>query len=286
MGARPSSFKKGGGYLNEVDATIVGYTFEVGEEAVIKKGARKGETFTPLSLVPQFEVDGDDESKDEPKTQRLLIGDANAYGDVEDDDHTLLTPEGQAIGAKSEAGLFIASLCSPIDGGDGFDEELFDDDAEKINFEPMIGTRVRLVQQVNAEKTARQGKQVGKNKKEYDRKDLLVQSVLESAPAKPAKGGKAAVKPAPAGKPAKGGKPAKVADVSEKAVDTLKEILSESKDQTLAKSKLSMAVLKKLMKDSDREAVREWLFDDDNLGGIDGVTFNPKKQTITLDDAD
>lgn len=275
MGARPSSFKKGGGYLNEVDVEIIGYTFEVGDEALVKKGPRKGETFTPLSLVPEFKVDGDDE----PKTQRLLIGNADAYGDIEDDGHTLLTPDGQAIGAKSEAGLFIASLC---DGG--FDETLFDDDDTRINFEPMIGTRCRLVQQTNEEKTKRQGRQKGKDGKEYDRKDLLVQTVHAAPDAKSAgkttsKGASKSAKPS-----AKPGK-AKAVDVAELAAETLRAICGEQKDNTIAKSKLSMAVLKKLMKDENREAVREWLFDDDNLAGLDGFTFNPKKQTITLDEA-
>lgn len=279
MGARPSSFKKGGGYLNEVDATIVGYTFEAGETTKVKKGPRKGEDFTPLSLVPQFEIDGDDESKDEPKTQRLLIGDADAYGDIEEDGQVLMTPDGQSIGARSEAGIFIASLC---DGG--FDENLFEDSNESIDFRPMIGTRVRLVQEVNAEKTAKQGKQKGKNGQEYDRKDLKVATVHampEDAPAAPAKGSsKTAAKPA-----AKGGKPAKV-NVGELATDTLKEILGEAKGNTMAKSKISMEVLKKLMKNPAREDVREWLSDTENISGIDGVTFNEKKGTLTLDDAE
>jgi hypothetical protein len=45
-----------------------------------------------------------------------------------------------------------------------------------------------------------------------------------------------------------------------------------------------MAILKKLNNDDNRDAVREYLFDDDNLGSIEGVTFNAKKGVITLDE--
>lgn len=278
MGARPSSFKKGGGYLNEVDVTLVGYTFEVGEPSKIKKGDRKGEDFTPLSLVPQFEVDGDDASKDEPKTQRLLIGDAEAFGEVSEDGLTLATPDGQGISSKSEAGLFIASLCA-----NGFPETRFSDDDSEINFEPMIGTRMRLVQQTNVEKTKRQGKQKGKDGKEYDRRDLLVATVHE-LPGEKKAAGKTGAKPGASSKSAAKGKKADDVDIAELAGETLRDILSEAKDNTIAKSKLSMAVLKKLTRDENRETVREWLFDDDNLGSVEGVTYNAKKQTITLDD--
>lgn len=279
MGARPSSFKRGGGYLNEVDATLVGYTFEVGETSKIKKGDRKGEDFTPLSFVPQFEVDGDDDSKDDPKTQRLLIGDAEQFGEVSDDGLTLSTPDGQSIGARSEAGIFIASLCAG-----GFPEERFSDSDDEINYEPAIGTRLRLVQQVNEEKTKRQGKQKNeKTGKQYDRKDLLVQTVHEVP------GGKAtgkAAKPSASSKPAAKGK--KVADADEVDIPTLasatlQAILADAKDNTILKSKLSMAVLKKLTRDDNRETVREWLMEDENLEGLDGITYNKKKQIIVAE---
>ena len=263
-------FKRGGGYLNEVDVTIVGYQWTVGDEATIKKGSRKGETFTPLSLEPEFLVDGEDE----PKTQRLLLGDANGYGEVTDDGAVLQTPDGQGIGERSEVGIFLQSLISG-----GFDGDLFGDDETAIDLRPMIGARVRLVQEVNVEKTKRQGKQQGKDGKEYDRRDLKVATFHGMAEAAPK--AKAGAKPA-AGKDAPKGKKEPVVDIAELATATLLEILSEQKDNSIAKSKLSMAILKKLNKDANREAVREWLFDDDNLEGIDGVDYNKKKGTLTV----
>lgn len=269
--------RKGGGYLNEVDVTWVGGTWFTGEGVEIKKGNRKGETFTPLSFVPEFLVDGEDE----PKTQRLLLGDAEGYGEVTDDDQVLQTPDGQGIGAKSELGIFLASLVEAKEEVDA----LIPDDPSCIDFRPLYGMRLRLVQEVNADKTKRQGKQKGKDGKEYDRKDLkvaTVHSLPEEAPAKPA--AKAAGKPAaaaskPAGKPAAA---AKKVNIGELAESTLKGIL-QANDGKILKTKLSMAILKALNNDPSRDAVREFLFDDENLGGIDGVTYNAKKGTITLD---
>lgn len=272
----------GGGYLNGVDATLVGYTFLVGETTQIKKGERKGEDFTPLSLVPQFAVDGDDESKDEPKTQRLLIGDAETIGSVEDDDQVLNLNEGQKIGKNTEAGIFLGSLCSG-----GFPAARFGEDPSVVDLRPAIGVRVRLVQEVNVEKTKRQGKQKGTNGKEYDRRDLKVQTVHE-VPSE-GKSGKAA-KPASSNKNGSAGKNKKKdeddVDIPELAGKTLRAILCAVKgdDKEIAKSKLSMAVLKKLTNDDNREAVREWLFEDDNLAEVKGISYNKKKQIISLDD--
>ncbi len=265
MGARPSSFKKGGGgYLNEVDATIVGYTFEAGESVEVKKGPRKGEEFAPLVLIPEFQVDGEDDVK----TARLLLGDANGYGDITDNGQVVQTPDGQSISAKCEVGIFIGSL---VDGG--FPEDLFSDDPDSIDFRPMIGTRVRLVQEVNADKTKRQGKQKGKDGKEYDRRDLKVATVhsLPEAKAAPAKAGKAAPK----------GKAAKAVSIDAEAAAVLKTILNAAPDNKILKTKLSMAVLR-TAKGDNKEAVRTFLFDDDNLAAIEGVDYDAKKGLISL----
>lgn len=269
MGARPSSFKRGGGYLNEVDATIVGYQWLVGDTVAIKSGQRKGEDFTPLSLVPEFLVDGEDE----PKTQRLLLGDASGYGDVSEDGFVLATPDGQGIGAKSEVGVFLASLVAG-----GFPEDLFADDPDEIDLQPMIGTRVRLIQEVNPNKKKQVNK---KTKKEYDGRDLKVATVHALPSEAPAAGKGKGSKAAPAGK----GKAAKGPSIGELAAEALKGILADQPKQTLPKSKVSMAVLR-AVKGDNKDAIREFLLDDDNLGSIEGVTYNEKKGTLTLDESD
>jgi hypothetical protein len=263
MGARPSSFRKGGGFLHEVDATIVDYNFFRGETVEIKRGDRKGEEFTPLSLEVAIQQDG----ADAPVTKRLLIADADLFGDIEDDGKTLLTPDGQSIGLKSEAGTFISSLCEG-----GFPEENFSEDEDRINFEPMIGTRVRLLNPVKT----KDGKPVmqrkpGKDGKQYaERGPLQIQTVhtlpeVDSKPAKAAKGGKS-----------------KGPAIDDIAADVLRQILEANKGE-LAKSKLSVQILKTMGRNENRDAVKDYLTKDDNLSAIEGVTYNAKKGLISLE---
>jgi hypothetical protein len=266
---RPTAFKRGGGgFLNGVDAVFTGYSFLTGETVKIKNGARKGEDFTPLSLVPTFRVDG----ADADVSQRLLIGDADNYGPVSEDGLTLEMGDG-AIGASSEAGIFIDSL---VEGG--FPVENFDEDETTLNLEPVIGTRLRLVQEVNADKTKRQGKQKNeKTGKEYDRRDLKVATVHEvgAGPAKAAKGGK----------PAKGAKAPKAADVSELAAATLTDILAAN-DGSIATAKLKMKVFAafgaKHPQRDQRDAVIAYLTDTDNFAALDGISYDAKKGTLSI----
>ena len=94
----------------------------------------------------------------------------------------------------------------------------------------------------------------------------------------------------PSDKPAKGSKPvagkpaakAKGPSIADLAAEALVVILGKEKGNTIATSKVSMAVLK-TVKGENKEAIREYLLDDDNLGSIEGVTYNAKKGTLTLD---
>jgi len=273
MGARPSSFKRGGGYLNGVDAAITGYSFLVGETSTIKNGDRKGEDFTPLSLVPSFRVDG----ADVDQSQRLLIGEATFFGEVSDDGLTLATPAGQSIGANTEAGLFIASLVEA-----GFPEENFSDSDDEINFAPMVGSRVHLVQVVNVEKTKRQGQQTGKDGKKYDLKDLKVKAVLSVGTGAPKAAGKSA-KPA-AGKAAK---VVETADVAQLSADVLLAILNDAKvcpEGTILRAKLPVQIAKKTASSPHKDAIRKTIYSDEFLTTEAGWAYDKDdpSQTITL----
>ncbi len=273
MGARPSTFKRGGGFLNQVDAVIKGYAFLVSDSVKVKNGARKGEDFTPLSLAVSFMVDGAEEAVD----KRLLIGDADSFGPVSEDGLTLETPEGQNIPASSEAGIFIISLCDA-----GFDDQKFSDDPDSVNFEPMINERIRLVQETNVEKTKRQGQQVGKDGKKYDRKDLKVSDVYGQAAvvtkpaatkAKPA-AAKAAVKPVAAAD-----------DATDLAIETLLAVVKAAGGGLLKKS-LPVKIAQHMgAKHPQREAVRKLLINSDDLLNLQaGWTYDAadKTQTIAL----
>lgn len=260
---RPSQAKRGGGgFLNNVDVLFTGYQFELSADQEIKKGKRAGQTWSPISFVPTFRLDG----ADADVSQRLLFVDADRVdATVSDDGLTVTLGPDALIFADNETMVFIQSL---IDAD--FPEEKFNDDPSIVNFEPAIGYRLTLVQAVNAEKTKAQGKQKGKDGKEYDRKDLKVSAVL-AEPVVSAKASKTAAKGKAAGKAAKG------PDVSELAASTLTDILGDN-DGAIALAKLKMKVFAafgaKHPQRDQRDAVIAYLTNADNLNAIDDVEFD------------
>ena len=279
MGARPSSFKKGGGFLNEVDALITGMTFESGDTYPIKKGPRKGEEFTPLSLTVSARVDG----AEEDVSKRLLISDATRFGEVSADGTTLATPDGQTISAFSEAGIFVNSLVNPIEGGDGFPESrLGENDDPEITYQPVVGTRVRFIQQERMGKRA--GTQTAKDGRVWPLKDLVVAKVYDLPQAAGKSNGKAAK---PVGKTVAKGK---TVDTDEVAVEALIRY-AQASGGTIAKSKIRMKVLtdKAFSNDPEgRNTVATLLTgknSDAYLGGLEGVMFDAEEQTVSVIEA-
>src|ERR1035437_4188115 len=278
MGARPSSFKKGGGFLNEVDALITGLVFESGDTYPIKKGPRKGEEFTPLSLTVMARVDG----ADEDVSKRLLISDASRFGDVSADGTTLATPDGQTISAFSEAGIFINSLVNPIEGGDGFPESrLGEDDDPEITYQPVVGTRVRFIQQERTGKRA--GTQTAKDGRVWPLKDLVVAKVYDLPQAAGKSNGKAAK---PVAKAAKG----KAVDTDEVAVAALLRY-AQAACGKIEKRHIRMKVLtdKAFSNDPEgRNTVATLLTgknSDAYLSGLEGVMFDAEEQTVSVIEA-
>jgi hypothetical protein len=187
-----------------------------------------------------------------------------------EDGHTL-TPveEGRELGANTAFAKLITSLVEA-----GFPETNLPED--EINFESIIGTRVRFVQRTDVEGTKKLGKRKDKKTgKEYDRQDLVIEQVYSlpgaAAPtaAKAPKG-----KAAPA---AKGGK--KVAAeatndaVAEFAAETVRNIVMEA-GGSISKAKLGMAVFKAVVKHDDREPIRKLVASADFLNGIEGLAFD------------
>jgi hypothetical protein len=265
MGARPSSFKKGGGFLNNVDGVITGYEF-----TDVFPGAGGGKSksdFHTLYCILAARVDG----ADEDVQTTLFVGDADAF-EITDDGHTLVpNDEGYELGANSGFATFIASLCD-----NGFPDTKFPED--EFNWEAMIGTRVRFKQQINEALTKKLGKRKGKDgKAEYSRTDLVIDAVYDVKSS-----GAATGKTASKGRQAAdtGG-----VDVDDLTEATIKQALAKAPKGTLPKSKLSMKVLTLLMKQPEkiREAARVKANNDEFLGGLDGITYDVDEQTVSLD---
>lgn len=280
-GARPSQFKKGGGFLDGVDVVIKDYQFtdEFNGEP-FKAGKIKGADGKPmekphtLNCLLTVRVDG----ADEDTTTTLKVAGNFEDWNVSEDGYTIEpAEEGKELAAGTAFAKLITSLCE----ADPRIEALLPEDS--INYQGIIGTRVRLVQRKDEERTKKFGQKVDKKTgKGYDRKDLVVEQVYElpgSEPAKKTTGGKAN----PPSKTAKG-KPAAAAqgdDLEQLSKDTLVSIIADAKG-SIAKSKLSMKVLTKLMQHPLREDVRKLVFSDAFLALEDGWTYDKSKQIVSL----
>lgn len=271
--------------MDGVDLVIRDYQFtdEFNGEAY-KAGKIKGADGKPmekphtLNVLLTVRVEG----ADEDTTTTLKAANNFDEWEVSDDGYTI-TPvtEGQELSAGTSFAKFITSLCEVEPKA----EALLPEDA--INYQGIIGTRLRTVQRTDAERTKKFGQKVDKKTgKGYDRKDLVVDQVYELPGSKPApakgKGGKA-------NPPSKTGK-GKLAPATEPdsddldtlAKETLLEIVADA-GGSIAKSKLSMKVLTKLMKHAQREDVRKLIFTDDFLSQADGWEYNKAKQTVSIE---
>lgn len=285
MGARPDTFKSGGGgFLNDVDGTIVGYRFtdEFNGEAFVpgKKPGTKEDKFHRLNMELTVRLDG----ADEDITQTLGLGAYDNY-EVSDDELTLTSSAGEdeecSIPASWATAQFIASLCEA-----GFAQSKFSEDPNSINFEPMNGLRVRFGQKVVLDKQGNASKRKVKKGKfagrEFDNTTTIVKQVYPAD----AKAGKA-------GKTEKAGKSGKKdkdedegADVETLATKFILKVVAANKGK-LAKAKLSMALLKEengLSKHPEREAIRKLLKSDEFLENENGWGYDAKKEIITVEE--
>lgn len=270
MGARPSSFKKGGGFLNNVDGTITDYEFS--DEVPSKDGRQPfkpgkdpktgKERFHTLYCYLSARADG----AEEDVTTALFAGGADDW-DITEDGHVLVpTEDGRQLGASTAFAILLNSMVEA-----GFPEDRLPE--EDFDFRAIIGTRVRFVQRKNEDATKRLGKRKdAKTGKEYDRQDLVVDQVYDLPSTETKSNGKAAKPNGKAAAPAAKGKGKQTepeVDLAELAGTALQEILGANKGE-IAKNKLSLKLLTTpCLKGNDhREDVRKWIFDDDNLATL------------------
>ena len=304
MGTRQSSFKKGGGFLNNVDSTIQDYQFT---------DAFNGEPYKPgkmkdlkgklvdkphsLHAFISFRVDG----ADEDTTVTLRAAKNFDDWEISDDGHTLTPAEDANLGSSSAFGKFIQSWEAVA--GQGAESDEFGEGV--YNFTPIIGSRIRTIQRDytadELEGVKRLGapiKRKGKDGKEYNRQSLVVDQVYELASPEVKANGKTA-KPGKAVAPSKSAKASSVTakakvepeteDVKDLAGRALLEIL-DTAGGTIAKVKLSLKTLltPSLKGHPQRDDVRKWIAQDDNLAELveDGlITYNKATQIVGVAEA-
>lgn len=286
-GARPDSFKRGGGgFLDGVDSVITDYNisdsfngedYKPGKITFVNSGGKTETMDKPhsLNVLLSVRVDGADE---DTTTTLKVAGEYDAW-EVSDDGY-VITPVDEKTGLSANAAFskFIESLVKAGFPADNFPEDAYD-------WRAMIGTRIRMVQRKDVERTEKFGQKKSKDgKKAYDRKDLVVDQVYE-VPSK-----------SKAGKTSKAGKaaPAEVEfDLRSIAGQALVEMLTKAggtieKKQTAVKC-LTVAVLKKAPNTAHMQEVREYLLTDAGLAELveDGlIAYSKKTGTISLAEAE
>lgn len=261
-GARPSSFKAGGGFLNNVDGLLEDYEFT--DEFPGANKSKKKSDFNALYCVLTVAVDGADESSQ----TTLFVGSADDF-EIEDNGKTLVpVDESGGLRSNSDFAFFIDSLVKA-----GFPESNLPDD--KINYESILGTRVRLVQERDEETTKRLGKKKSKDgKKEYDRTRLKVSNVLGLA-------GKGSSK---AAAPAKGkAADADDDDINEIATQALVALLKKSPGKKILKKKLPVQIINQVgAKHPQRTEIKDLVTSDEFLNAGEKWSYDEDTQEITL----
>lgn len=259
--ARPSSFKAGGGgFMNNVDGVISDYEFT--PDFPGGNSSKKKSDFSPLYFVLTAQIDG----ADEPSTTTIFVGSADDF-EIEDDGKTLVpVDENGGLRQNSDFSFFIDSLVKA-----GFPESNLPDD--KINYEAIIGTRVRFVQERNEELTKRLGKKKSKDgKKEYDRTRLKIADVMGL------------------GKPmsSKSAKPSKETaaddeDIEAMATAALVALLKKAPGKTILKKKLPVQIINQVgAKHPSRNDIKELVTSDDFLAAGDKWSYDDESGEVTL----
>jgi hypothetical protein len=262
--------KSGGG--SSTEGVIVDYTFM--DEFPFGDGKSKKSDNDNIYLLLVIRPDGVEDGDEESYNKRSLYLGSGQYLRIEDEGKTLVSSDDEGtprLYDQGEVFKFIESLEAA-----GFPaESRFPDPTEekKINFEGMIGWRIRVVNEIDEEATKEYGKRKvtkGKHKgKEFNRTYTKVTKVFGEEEA-PTKGGKST-------KSTKSTKSAKDEDadedndtptVSNKVADKfLLALIGAQPKEQIEKSALALAITryaaKTKMDEDERNALRSHIVEDD-----------------------
>lgn len=270
MGFR-GAIKKGGGFLNNVDGEFKGYEFT----KRFKGESKDGEW---VYFVPQVHTDGADEAID----QHMFLGGADRY-EVSDDGQELTMADESPVtfGFSTPFGIFMDSLLNAAEKAKvDIESELPNlEDGEPLSLASLIGRRFRFKQQVDEDGTKKFGKRVsgtGKNKKEYDRTNTVIDAVLGTSNGNGNGNGKSSTKTT---KATKGNDDA----IEERAIEVLKAALPVNRKN------LSLPVTKALMKDKQKdakfaEAVKAMALDEEWQGEQEWLEADKKGNLSLVED--
>ncbi len=266
-GARPSSFKQGGGgSFNNVDGKITDYEFSTTHP--FSDSASNDYIYARVDAL----IDGADE--DQPTA--FFVGNA-ADWEIEDDGKTLRPVDANtSLQQSASFAKFLTSLC--VTAEPAFPESALSE--EVVNIEPVLGSRVRFIQVADVDaqgKTKMRKATKGKFKgKEFPQTHTEVSKVYEL--------------PKAAGKSAKGSTKGKAVEpeadedeLNTLTTETLVGILAKAKDNTILKKKLPVQIMNIVGKHPQREDVRKLMTSDEFLGTEAGWSYNKKTQEIVAD---
>ena len=252
-GARPSGFKKAGGFLNNVDGVWNDYEFTTERPGNKPQKTSSNDDFTPLYMRIIVLVDGADEAV----SHSLFAGSADDF-EITERGHTLVpVADDGGFREDSAAAKFIISLVEA-----GFPETNLPDD--RINFEPALGSRLRFKQEID-EKAKAKGY---KNKKGYTPTSPVVVKVYSV----PKSGARVATTSTTGAKPVKTQKPngkAPQESIADRADDVIQGILGLTDGYSIMKSKLPVRIAQTIpVEDPLREEIRRLAYSDGHLNSM------------------
>jgi hypothetical protein len=202
-------------------------------------------------FVPRIHTDGADDAVD----QHMFLGASERYA-ISKDGQELTMEDGSPVtfGFSTPFGRFMDSLLNAAERANiDIESELPNlEDGEALTLESLVGKRFRFKQEVDEEGTKKFGKRVsgsGKNKREYDRTNTVIDAILGEAKSGGSKSSSS-----------KKSKDDDGDDLKSEAKSVLQDVLAKG---AVNRKNLSLPVTKALMKNGNKDELKKIILDED-----------------------